>query len=88
MSARKPSGWTTAPSKFNKEESKTWKRWLDDPNGAKPHRDIGSRSRPMSIATGTASVDELYERMVAKGIVARPGARSTARGRPARCRRA
>ncbi len=69
--AKTPS-WATEPSKFSREERQVWQRWNDDPNGAKPHRNIGSRNRPISIASSGASVDELFEQMVAKGIVAAP----------------
>ncbi len=66
-----PPSYTQEPSKFTREESQTWKRWLDNPDGAKPHQDIGSRGRPVSLAAKTrASVDELFERMVQRGIVA------------------
>ncbi len=74
-----PPSYTETPSKFTREESQTWKRWLDDPNGAKPHRDIGSRSRPMSIAHSGASADELYAQMVKRGIVATPSRASRKR---------
>jgi hypothetical protein len=79
--AKTPS-WATVPSRFSREERKVWQEWNDNPNGAKPHQDMGSRSRPMSIVTGTASVDELWDAMVKRGIVAGPK-RSTAvaRGR-------
>ncbi len=71
-----PPSYTQTPSKFTREESQTWKRWLDDPNGAKPHRDIGSRARPISLASKTrASVDELFEQMVKRGVVAGKKAR-------------
>ncbi len=65
----KPSSWSQTPSNFTREERQTWKRWLDDPNGAKPGKDIGSRARPVSHGRGSDSVDELYERMVKRGIV-------------------
>jgi hypothetical protein len=57
-------------SNFSREEYRQWDTWLKDPNGTKPHRDVGSRSRPMSIGQGGSSVDEIYERMVARGLVA------------------
>ena len=57
------------PSSFSREEAETWSQWLHDPDGTTPHRDAGSRSRPISIGPTDAEVDELYERMVARGIV-------------------
>src|SRR5262245_8634176 len=68
----KPPSWSTVPSKFSREEAQTWKRWLDNPDGAKPHQDAGSRARAKSLAAKTrASVDELYELMVKRGVVAK-----------------
>ena len=63
--------WASVPSKFSREERDTWTKWNADPNGAKPHQDVGSRSRPKSLAAKTrASVDELYRQMVKRGVVA------------------
>lgn len=66
---RTPS-WAKVPSNFTREERQTWKRWLDNPDSTTPHKEIGSRSRPMSIGASEATVDELYERMVKRGLVA------------------
>ncbi len=71
--------YTQVPSKFTREERETWQKWNDDPNGAKPHRDIGNRSRPMSIASSGASADELYDQMVKRGLVAGPKKKSRGR---------
>lgn len=57
-------------SNLNGEEKKAWSNWYRDPMGGIPHRDIGSRSRPVSMGAPPDDIDELYERMVRRGIVA------------------
>lgn len=66
------SSWAQVPSNFSREERQTWKRWLDNPDSTTPHKDIGSRSRPISIgASGEFSTDdELFHLMVKRGLVA------------------
>ncbi len=66
---RNPS-WAETPSKFTREEADTWRKWNADPDGSTPHRDVGSRARAVSIGESDATVDELYERMVKRGLVA------------------
>lgn len=62
--------WAETPSKFTREDADEWRRWNANDKGTTPHQDIGSRSRPMSIAYSGASTDELYEQMVKRGLVA------------------
>lgn len=61
-------------SNLTREEQKTWTEWYHDPHGTTPNRDALSRSRPVSYAKfekkRKREVEELYQRMVAKGIAA------------------
>ena len=74
MSRPLPS-WAQEPSKFSREERQEWKQWYDDPAGTKMHKDVGSRARPVSFGAKPGKlrrreVDDLYERMVQRGVVA------------------
>jgi hypothetical protein len=74
----KPPSWTENPSNFTREEANSWRKWYADPNGSTPHQDIGSRARAVSLAKAErrkameSSVNELYEQMVRRGVVAAP----------------
>lgn len=67
------SSWKKAPNQFTREQSQEWHRWMADDNGTTPNRDAGSRTRPKSVGPGDASVDELYDLMVKRGLVAKEG---------------
>ena len=59
-------------SNLNGDEQKTWHNWFINPRGGDEHlTSAGSRARPKNIGTGRSTVDELYERMVKRGVVSR-----------------
>lgn len=62
--------WAQLPTNFTREEADTWRKWNADPDGSTPHRDVGSRSRPISIGRIGSTDDELYALMVKRGLVA------------------
>ncbi len=77
-----PDSWTGGPNRWSKEERNKWNAFLLDPKGGDADRLTGSRSRPISIGIATDSTEQMYQRMVARGVVAE-SKRSTAiaRGR-------
>lgn len=56
------------PSRFTREEAKTWSNWLRDPRGTDPKQN--SCSGPVSYGQPPDDLDELFERMKARGVVA------------------
>jgi hypothetical protein len=68
----RPPSWTANPSQFTREQANEWRRWNADDNASTPHRDVGSRSRPVSIGRLGSTDEELYELMVKRGLVAGP----------------
>lgn len=67
--SRPTSSWATVPSKFTREESREWKQWLDDPKGVDINKGRFTCSGPTSFGALPTDIDELYERMKARGIV-------------------
>lgn len=66
-----PDSWVGGPNKWSREERDQWKAFCLDPKGGDPHAGAGSRGRAVSFGAGSSSVDELYDRMVARGLVVR-----------------
>lgn len=65
-----PPSYTQVPSKFTREEAKTWKTWLEDDSGTNPDKGRFTCSGPTSWGGRIDDVDEMYERMVKRGLVA------------------
>src|SRR3954469_19741059 len=66
-----PDTWTGGENSWTREKLRTYQDWMKNPKGTDMHQDAGKRSKAESYVSDGASVDELYERMVARGIVAR-----------------
>ncbi len=64
-----PEQWTGGENRWSGEERARWDSWMANPKGTDMHQATGSRSRPISIGQGGSSVDELYKRMVKRGMV-------------------
>ena len=62
--------WASVPSKFTREEAKTWRDWNENDKGADPNYGRFTCSGPTSWGGRVDDVDEMYERMVKRGIVA------------------
>ncbi len=62
--------WASVPSKFTREEAKTWRDWNSNDKGADPDYGRFTCSGPTSWGARIDDVDEMYERMVKRGIVA------------------
>lgn len=71
-SMKVPDSWTGGPNRWSSQERDQWKAFCLDPKGGDPAAGSGSRSRPVSHGANADDVDELYERMVQRGIVAAP----------------
>ncbi len=75
-----PDGKGFNGSNMYKEEVRQWQKWMDDPKGTQMHQDTGSRFRPVSFSTvRSETVDEIYDRMVKRGIVAKEPRKSRGR---------
>lgn len=68
---RVPDHWTGGPNRWSREERDQWRRFCLDPKGGDPHAGAGSRGRAVSHGANADDIDELYERMVARGLVVR-----------------
>lgn len=66
---RVPDGWVGGPNRWSREERDKWRAFCLDPKGGDPHAGAGSRDRPVSHGANADDIDDLYERMVARGIV-------------------
>jgi hypothetical protein len=66
---RPRSSWTTVPSKFSREERREWKEWLEDDKGVDINKNRFTCSGSTSWGARIDDIDELYERMVKRGIV-------------------
>lgn len=71
-SMKVPDSWVGGPNRWSREERDKWNAFCLNPKGSDPEAGTGSRGRPVSHGTQQSSVDELYEQMVARGIVAKP----------------
>lgn len=63
-------------SNLNADQQRDWHEWYENPRGGDRHlTSAGSRARAVSFAKPRrmrkAEVDELYERMVKRGVIAR-----------------
>lgn len=68
--SRPLSSWAKVPTNFSREEAKEWKQWLDDPKGVDRDRHRFTCSGPTSFGAPPDDIDELFERMVKRGVVA------------------
>ena len=67
---RVPDSWVGGVNNWSREERDAWNAFMLDPKGGDPHAGTGSRSRPISIGRATDSTEAMYQRMVARGVVA------------------
>ena len=70
-SMRVPDNWVGGENRWTREERDQWRAFCLDPKGGDPEAGAGSRGRPVSHGVTPEDIDELYERMVARGLVVR-----------------
>jgi hypothetical protein len=68
--SRPLSSWAKVPSHMSREDRKEWKEWLEDDKGVDINRGRFTCSGPTSFGAPPDDIDELYERMVKRGVVA------------------
>lgn len=68
---RVPDSWVGGENRWTREERNAWRDFCLNPKGGDPQAGAGSRGRPVSHGTNAEDIDELYERMVARGLVVR-----------------
>lgn len=73
---QKTPSWATVPSKFTREEAKVWRDWNNNDKGADPNYGRFTCSGSTSWGARIDDIDEMYERMVKRGLVAKPKRKS------------
>lgn len=62
-------GWAREPVKVTREERKEWVDWFHDDKGVDINKNRFTCSGPTSFGAPPDDIDELYERMVKRGVV-------------------